>query len=106
MKRVDQEVEVDDFWDCKYDDGEEANTVMLSGSCREVDIIVRGLKALRAQITLNELSGVCSVDHARPRDINTDSLGDDPLGYQVDQLLKSIQEPNYVAEPTSQVAST
>lgn len=66
----------------------DASTTELSGTFEEVGLNVSGLKALKGQILLNQATGV---EHGYPS--NAPKLED------VDRLLASIEEPNYVNEP-------
>ena len=90
MKRSDHEYEKNDLWDCDYDRPlPDESVIELTSSVREVDVIVCGLKTLKAQLMLNEATGVTT----EPTVFNDTTLrpaGGPPLLLEVDELIASL----------------
>lgn len=100
MERKDLKKTVHQEWEANYNARGHAtvdeSTTELSGTRREADLVVRGLKALRAQVELREAVGVATQDDKRWGD---ESLGAAPTVQELDTLIESVAKPVYVAEP-------
>jgi hypothetical protein len=100
MERKDHKKTVRQEWEANYNARGHAtvneSTTELTGTRREADLIVRGLKALRAQVELREAAGVAAQDDKRWGD---ESLGAAPNTQELDALIESVAQPVYVAEP-------
>lgn len=98
MERKDTRVTVHQEWEANYNSVGRAtvdqSTTELSGTKREADLIVAGLRILKAQ---QEMA------RAAESLIRPDSFGDRrpslPSSDEVTKLIESIESPNYVAEP-------
>lgn len=99
MKRIDQKKTVESSWDGNYGPGRstyDESTVELNGTRREADLIIRGLKALQAQVLANEAAGVVTKDEDK---WDQNSLGEAPRLPEIEALLGTIAVPKYVGEP-------
>ena len=99
MERSDRKKTVNHEWEANYNAiGSatiDASTTELVGSRREVDLIVRGLIALRAQVQLRDAAGI-AIDTAKR--CGADTLGAAPTEQEISCLLKTVEAPNYVVE--------
>lgn len=95
MEREDRRKFAREEWDANYGPGRrtvDESTTTFSGSRREADLVVRGLRALRAVVALNEAAGVERTHDGLP------GLGSAPRPEELDELIASIGKPNYVGE--------
>ena len=103
MERNDRKKTVYQEWEANYNARGHAtvdeSTTELVGSRREADLIVRGLKALKAQVELRQAAGIPTVDDNK---WSEESLGAAPREAELDTLLEQIGKPNYVAEPVTE----
>lgn len=103
MERRDQKKTTIHEWEGNYNSWRsetyDTSTTELSGTKREADLILRGLQALRGQLILNEASGATSPHHSDIHGSKMRSTDDTPKLDEVEKLIKSIEEPNYIAEP-------
>lgn len=99
MERSDRKKTVYQEWEANYNARGsatlDASSTELVGSRREVDLVVRGLKALRAQVQIRDAAGLAVDTTKRYGD---DTLGAAPTEGELTTLLEEIEKPNYVAE--------
>lgn len=103
MQRIDQKRTHVSHWESNYGGWQteraDTSTTELSGSVREADLIVRGLKALKAHLLLSEAAGVTSKYHADIHGSTMRPVNGAPTLGEVESLLASIEQPNFVGEP-------
>ncbi|RWZ78467.1 MAG: hypothetical protein EOT05_01770 [Candidatus Microsaccharimonas sossegonensis] len=98
MDRKDKSVTVHQEWEANYNATGRAtidqSTTELSGTKREADLIVAGLRVLKAQKEMARVAESLvrpnSFGDRRPSLLSSD---------EVTKLIESIETPNYVAEP-------
>jgi hypothetical protein len=101
MERKDKSVTVHQEWEANYNAVGRAtvdqSTTELSGTRREADLIVAGLKTLKAQLEMARAAQVLTGE-AKYVEGGYDRTGIKSSD-ELTRLIESIENPNYVAEP-------
>ncbi len=75
----------------------DASTTEFSGTRREADLIVRGLKLLKAELLRCEAVGLVLQDEESIF-WNDKSLGQAPTLHEIDEIIEAIKIPHYVGQ--------
>jgi hypothetical protein len=100
MERKDQKKTVYEKWEANYNAVGRAthdeSTTELSGSRREADLVVSGLKALRVLTEMGKVAGFQTVEG---NSFSSSPLNNPLTTEEIDRLISQIENPNYVGEP-------
>lgn len=104
MERKDQRKTVHEIWEANYNAPGRAtydeSTTELSGSRREADLVVSGLRALRVLTEMGKVAGFRTVEDNRS---SSSPLNVPVNAEEIDRLISQIENPNYVGEPIEEI---